>query len=125
MYTYTFFINEDPGTTKLKTIAITGDVENVGESFSLQLNSAANYENNYENSPHLGNEEYCLKCEAYKPERSHHCSICQKCVLKMDHHCPWYTPLSMYLCYLSIYSIFIRRATHATKAIHEHIYACT
>ena len=31
----------------------------------------------------------CKKCRAYKPERAHHCSMCGKCVLKMDHHCPW------------------------------------
>lgn len=31
----------------------------------------------------------CHKCEAPKPPRAHHCRICNKCVLKMDHHCPW------------------------------------
>ncbi|KAL2730950.1 palmitoyltransferase ZDHHC16 isoform X1 [Vespula squamosa] len=31
----------------------------------------------------------CKKCIKPKPPRTHHCSICNKCVLKMDHHCPW------------------------------------
>ncbi|CAC5426412.1 Coiled-coil domain-containing protein 186,Palmitoyltransferase ZDHHC16,Palmitoyltransferase ZDHHC16A [Mytilus coruscus] len=31
----------------------------------------------------------CKKCISPKPPRTHHCSICNKCVLKMDHHCPW------------------------------------
>jgi len=31
----------------------------------------------------------CKKCIAPKPPRAHHCSVCNKCVLKMDHHCPW------------------------------------
>lgn len=30
---------------------------------------------------------WCLKCNAYKPERAHHCRQCKKCVLRMDHHC--------------------------------------
>lgn len=29
----------------------------------------------------------CKKCIAPKPPRTHHCSVCNKCVLKMDHHC--------------------------------------
>ena len=29
----------------------------------------------------------CKKCIKPKPPRTHHCSICNKCVLKMDHHC--------------------------------------
>ncbi|XP_066474973.1 palmitoyltransferase ZDHHC16 isoform X2 [Tiliqua scincoides] len=31
----------------------------------------------------------CRKCITPKPARTHHCSICNRCVLKMDHHCPW------------------------------------
>ncbi len=31
----------------------------------------------------------CRKCHTGKPPRTHHCSICQRCVMKMDHHCPW------------------------------------
>lgn len=31
----------------------------------------------------------CKKCHEIKPPRAHHCSICDTCVLKMDHHCPW------------------------------------
>jgi hypothetical protein len=33
---------------------------------------------------------WCKTCMVYKPPRSHHCSITKKCVLKMDHYCPWF-----------------------------------
>ncbi|PLW55702.1 hypothetical protein PCANC_04646 [Puccinia coronata f. sp. avenae] len=36
-----------------------------------------------------GSLRYCRKCELYKADRSHHCSSCGRCVLRMDHHCPW------------------------------------
>ena len=40
---------------------------------------------------HLGDAEnkrrrYCLMCNVFKPERCHHCSACNRCVLNMDHH---------------------------------------
>ncbi|KAL5022274.1 hypothetical protein ScPMuIL_001429 [Solemya velum] len=31
----------------------------------------------------------CPKCVSIKPDRAHHCSVCQRCIRKMDHHCPW------------------------------------
>ncbi|XP_010556619.1 PREDICTED: probable protein S-acyltransferase 12 [Tarenaya hassleriana] len=36
-----------------------------------------------------GSLGYCVKCRNVKPPRCHHCSVCQRCVLKMDHHCVW------------------------------------
>lgn len=33
----------------------------------------------------------CAKCISPKPPRTHHCSICNRCILKMDHHCRTFT----------------------------------
>ena len=35
------------------------------------------------------NDLFCKKCNNPRPLRSHHCRICGKCTLKMDHHCHW------------------------------------
>mmetsp|Transcript_32312 Transcript_32312/g.78645 ORF Transcript_32312/g.78645 Transcript_32312/m.78645 type:complete len:355 (-) Transcript_32312:282-1346(-) len=37
----------------------------------------------------LGLHRFCSFCTLYKPDRTHHCRICGKCTLRMDHHCPW------------------------------------
>ena len=32
---------------------------------------------------------YCRHCKAWKPDRAHHCRQLGRCVLRMDHFCPW------------------------------------
>lgn len=49
--------------------------------FNPQANSYTSVQNNY--------LHFCPMCATYKPPRAHHCSRCNFCVLKYDHHCPW------------------------------------
>ncbi|XP_069982427.1 palmitoyltransferase ZDHHC20-B isoform X1 [Penaeus vannamei] len=67
-----------------------------------------------------GDIRYCEKCVQIKPDRSHHCSVCGECVLKLDHHCPWvnncvaftnYKFFVLFLGYALIYCLFIAATT--------------
>ncbi|KAK6754511.1 hypothetical protein RB195_013486 [Necator americanus] len=58
-----------------------------------------------------GRNKYCYICRTLKPDRSHHCSSCGRCVVKFDHHCPWinqcvnhanYKPFLLYIFYSTV-----------------------
>eukprot|EP00927_Polykrikos_kofoidii_P032498 TRINITY_DN27672_c0_g1_i1.p1 TRINITY_DN27672_c0_g1~~TRINITY_DN27672_c0_g1_i1.p1 ORF type:complete len:486 (-),score=39.05 TRINITY_DN27672_c0_g1_i1:49-1419(-) len=42
-----------------------------------------------EQSTRDGGPRWCVKCKCYKPDRAHHCKVEGRCILRMDHHCPW------------------------------------
>lgn len=50
----------------------------------------------------LENYSFCLYCSKPKSPGAHHCRSCRKCILDMDHHCPFVS-----FCYLLIMEISI------------------
>jgi hypothetical protein len=32
---------------------------------------------------------WCSRCKAFKPQRAHHDSVTGRCIVKLDHYCPW------------------------------------
>lgn len=104
-WSYTTAVFTDPGSTLSTssthpyTALPTSEDNNHNKLTSLTANSR-------------GEVRFCKKCQTRKPDRSHHCSTCRRCVLKMDHHCPWlatcvgfrnYKPFLLFLIYVCLF----------------------
>ncbi|GJQ77311.1 hypothetical protein Trydic_g20730 [Trypoxylus dichotomus] len=87
-YFQTTFTKNDniPDKFKLSILAYEALIEADDEELQRLI-----LEQNAKNLPNVnrsanGSVRYCEKCRIIKPDRAHHCSVCEACILKMDHH---------------------------------------
>ncbi|KAI7903355.1 DHHC palmitoyltransferase-domain-containing protein [Cokeromyces recurvatus] len=72
----------------------------------------------------LGDPKWCNTCQIWKPDRAHHCSVCDACVLRMDqvNGCVGFANYRYYiqfLCYVTILATWTF-CTSLAAFIHFH-----
>lgn len=84
----------DPGAVPREATPLPEDDEAFGANASgmEEGKSAADAQGGNGHNGATGNRrvrKYCRRCNAFKPPRAHHCSICRRCIIKMVRAFVW------------------------------------
>ena len=78
IYSHIMTMMTNPGAVPKSALPLLDDQqENDHEENKKQINGLEKF------------KKLCKRCRHFKPIRAHHCSMCGRCIIKMDHHCPW------------------------------------
>lgn len=83
---FLLLVSSDPGGVPISWQVKDGDLEGGPQSEDSSLLPKETTE-----KKHDGTRRICRKSKppVYKPDRAHYCRISRRCILKMDHFCPW------------------------------------
>ena len=119
-----FNIFNNESSESFKIIRLTEKQNKIIENYIKKMNLDIKTRNS------LNQVNICFICKIIKPDRCYHCKKCCRCILKKDHHCPWFNKCvgfinqKNFLLFLIYFTIFLAYSILTTLQIFFSNFVC-